>query len=235
MADSTPTTLFSTYEQDFHHIIQSLKTKLETKNIEQGSGGVEQRKAILRSVDVELDDADDIVGQLELEIQGIPNSIKPQYASRLKQVKLDLAKYKKAAKDLQTQVSRTELLLRSNPSASAAGQTSGASDDPYTDRARLLTGHQMLNDGSRRLADSTSLALRTEEMGADILRTLRGQRETIEHAHDTVGNAEINIDRASGTLKGMISRMYQQRVIMGLILAFFITLVIVILYFKFRR
>jgi vesicle transport through interaction with t-SNAREs protein 1 len=33
------------------------------------------------------------------------------------------------------------------------------------------------------------VALEAEDMGADILRNLRGQRETIESARDTVGSS----------------------------------------------
>jgi vesicle transport through interaction with t-SNAREs protein 1 len=100
------------------------------------------------------------------------------------------------------------------------------SDDPYderSERARLLTGTEILSDGGRRLTDSTRLALETEEQGADILRTLRVQREQIENSRDMVRVAagpnhilsssyltlqvrtsDSHIDRAAGTLKGMI-------------------------------
>ena len=63
------------------------------------------------------------------------------------------------------------------------------SDDPYderSERARLLAGTEILGDGGRRLTDSTRLALETEEQGADILRTLRVQREQIENSRDMV-------------------------------------------------
>jgi vesicle transport through interaction with t-SNAREs protein 1 len=82
------------------------------------------------------------------------------------------------------------------------------SDDPYasSDRTRLLQGTATLEDGSRRLADSQRIALETEEQGADILRSLRGQREQIENARDTLRTADTSIDRASGTLKSMIRR-----------------------------
>jgi len=67
------------------------------------------------------------------------------------------------------------------------------SDDPYTDdpssyssRARLLQGTETLQDGSRRLDNAHRIALETEDVGADILRNLRGQREQIEHTRDTV-------------------------------------------------
>lgn len=64
------------------------------------------------------------------------------------------------------------------------------SDDPYDERAnertKLLAGHQTLADGSRRIENSTRLALETEDLGADILRSLRVQREQIENTSHTV-------------------------------------------------
>jgi hypothetical protein len=52
----------------------------------------------------------------------------------------------------------------------------------------LLQGTETLEDGSRRLENAHRIALETEDVGADILRNLRGQREQIEHTRDTVGS-----------------------------------------------
>lgn len=123
------------------------------------------------------------MSQLEIEIQGIPKSIRSQYASRLKQAKIELAKYKKLSKETHAQLSRSDLLGRSPRSVSSN------TDDPYderSERTRLLAGTESLNDGSRRLADSARLALEAEEQGADILRTLRVQREQMENSRDMV-------------------------------------------------
>jgi hypothetical protein len=122
------------------------------------------------------------VSQLEVEIQGIPQSVKPPYTSRLKQAKADLTKYKKLSKELHSQVARSDLI-------GSFKNGSSSSDDPYgerSDRTRLLTGTETLEDGTRRIAESTSLALETENQGADILRSLRGQREQIENSRNTV-------------------------------------------------
>ncbi|KAF5372704.1 hypothetical protein D9615_009884 [Tricholomella constricta] len=223
--DQTPTALFDSYELDFRHIVDNVKEKLEA------SGNGEQRKAALRKVEIELDEADDIVSALEVEIQGIPQSIKSQYLPRLKQAKADLTRYKKLAKDVHAQHSRAELLARS-------GGGTGTSDDPYgeqNDRARLLAGTQTLEDGSRRLRDTHRIALEAEDQGADTLRNLRQQRETIENTRDTLRTADTNIDRASGTIKKMIRQMYKQRVMLSAMTVFIILLVITILYFKIVR
>ena len=124
------------------------------------------------------------VSQLEVEIQGIPQSIKAPYANRLKQAKADLTKYKRLSKESHSQASRSELLGGYKKSSGGS-----SSDDPYgerSDRTRLLVGTETLSDGSRRITESTTIALETETHGADILRTLRGQREQIENSRNMV-------------------------------------------------
>lgn len=118
---------------------------------------------------------------MEIEIQGIPNSLKPQYQSRLKSSKADLTRYKKLSKDVHSQLSRADLL--------SSNGLNPTSDEPYGDsgdRTRLLQGTNVLEEGSRRLQDSQRVALETEDLGADILLNLRRQREQIENSRDTV-------------------------------------------------
>jgi vesicle transport through interaction with t-SNAREs protein 1 len=156
---------------------------------------------------------------MEIEIQGIPQSIRPQYQTRLRSAKADLARYKKQYKDVHAQLARSALLSSSNHSGAFT------SDEPYgptSDRTRLLAGTSVLEDGTKRLQDSHRIALETENQGADILLNLRQQREQIINSRDTVRlffryrdhhvhflqlqTANSSIDRASGTLKGMIRR-----------------------------
>ena len=120
---------------------------------------------------------------MEIEIQGIPQSIRPQYQSRIRTSKTDLARYKKLSRDMHAQASRADLFSRTG-----GGGGPATSDEPYgsSDRARLLAGTSVLEDGSRRLQESQRIALETEEQGADILRSLVGQREQIENARNTV-------------------------------------------------
>lgn len=121
---------------------------------------------------------------MEIEIQGMPQSIKASYGARARSAKAELARYKKLARDLHAQSQRSELL--SNVGGSPFRDSPDDHDGVGEDRQRLLAGTSLLEDGSRRLLDSQRVALETEEQGADILRSLRGQREQIENARDTV-------------------------------------------------
>lgn len=125
----------------------------------------------------------------------MPQSIRPPYQGRVKVAKTDLQRYKKVSKDAHAQLARSDLL------GSRAGMGTPTSDDPYgtnSDRTRLLAGTALLEDGSRRLQDSQRIALETEEQGADILRSLRGQREQIQNARDTVSRLGL-VRRSCGT------------------------------------
>jgi len=225
--DTSPTTLFNNYEQDFQQIIASIRDKVEGNS---NSEGVEQRKTALRRVEMELDEADEMVSQMEIELQGMPQSIKPQYQARIKSAKAELSRFKKLSKELHAQLSRSDLL------GGVGGRPIGPSsaDDPYgtSDRTRLLAGTALLEDGTRRLQDSQRIALETEEQGADILSNLRRQREQIENTRDTLYTADTSIDRASGTLKKMIQRMYKQRFITGAIIVVLVLLILIIVYEK---
>jgi len=121
------------------------------------------------------------VSQMEIELQGMPQSIKPQYQAKIKSAKTELTRLKNLSKGLHTQLTRSDLL------GGVGGRSS--TDDPYgtSDRTRLLAGTALLEDGTRRLQESQRIALETEEQGADILTDLRRQREQIENSRDTVG------------------------------------------------
>lgn len=222
---ATEVTLFESYEQDFNGLLVSIQSKLSAAT----SQGVEQRKASIRRAELDMDEADDMLSHLEELLSHIPQTHreKPAYVSRVRQAKATLASCKKQSRELYHSATRAELIQRQDSS-----RAWGSEPD---ERTRLLAGHHTLEDGTQRLEDSTRVALRTEEVGAEILRNLRGQREQILHTTDTLHTADTNIDRSSSTMKKMIRQMYKQRVIFALIGVFFLALISVILYFKLRR
>jgi hypothetical protein len=83
---------------------------------------------------------------MQIEIQGIPQSLKSQYAPRLKRAQTELARWKKLSGEAHTKVQRGELFAR------GGGFGGATSDEPYSgagDRTRLLVGHEVLEDGTR--------------------------------------------------------------------------------------
>lgn len=227
--DSSPTALFENYDEDLKQLVDSLKRKLEG-DVKTLKG--EQRKAALKKVGDELDEAEEIIAQMEVELPSMPVSIRQTYRGRLAASRASLDKVKKALKDVRSESQRSDLL--GGPGFPNADDP--YSDDPanYTTRARLLQGTETLADGSKRLDNARRIALETEDVGADILRNLRGQREQIEHTRDTLVQADSSIDRAAGTLKKMIFKMYQQKFLSAGIIVVLVLLIIIVLWSKFR-
>lgn len=135
---------------------------------------------------------------MEIEIQGIPQSLRASYQARLRGAKSELTRYKRLLTETKSQTNRYELL------PTRVGSPYVSADEPYesgSDRARLLSGTMMLEDGTKRLQESQRLALETENQGSEILRNLRGQRDQIEHARETVSIVVTIIGPSSGSVR----------------------------------
>jgi len=231
--DTTPVSLFEAYEQDFHRILAGVKQKLDPE--EGSSQSAKQKKAGLRRVELELDEADEMVSQMELELQGIPISIKPSYRARVKSAKADLHRLKKLSKDMHAQASRADLLSRQSSSSSPSPSPSNRRTTT-NDRTRLLAGVPSLEDGSRRLRSSERAALETEAHGTEILQGLGAQRDQIQNAGRGLQDADSSVDAAGGRLKKLITRMYRQRVVLAAIAVPLVIVVpAIIIYFKLFR
>lgn len=197
--------LFDSYASDFGQLNSSITSKL---NNEAPSQSGETKKATLRRVEMELEEADEIISQMEIEINSFPASLKSQYNLKLRGYKTDLEKQKEQLRKQLQQSSRGggRFDTESGNGFNDDLESGRSSYDPQSQRQKLLQGTATLDDGSRRLEDSHRLALETEDLGADILRDLRGQREQIENSRDTLRQADSNLDRSSRTIGQMIRR-----------------------------
>lgn len=71
-------------------------------------------------------------------------------------------------------------------------------------RTRLLASTNTLGVTDSRLANSQRLAAETEDIGGNILETLRGQGAQLANSRDELSNADGSIAKATGTLKKMV-------------------------------
>ena len=179
--------LFDSYASDFTQLTESITSKLENEVASQSG---EARKASLRRVEMEVEEAEEIVSQMEIEISSFPNSLKSTYSVKLRGYKAELDRLSAALrKAMQQSSSSANRFATSDTTGFNEDLESGRSSyDAQAQRERLLQGTTTLDDGSRRLQDSHRIALETEDLGADILRDLRGQREQIENSRDTVSD-----------------------------------------------
>ncbi|RIB08901.1 t-SNARE [Gigaspora rosea] len=191
--------LFESYEHDFDQISQSITTKINS-TLPSQSGEI--RKATLRATEREIEEAEEIIGQMELESVNLQPSTRTRLQAKMRLYKSNLEKLKRDFKNASANGSgptdRDELLT----GASGTDLDSAILDQ----RARLLSGTDRLADSSKRLQESHRIALETETIGASVLDDIRRQREQILHTRNTLMEADSYIDKAQRTLKGMTRR-----------------------------
>ncbi|PVU94498.1 hypothetical protein BB559_002979 [Furculomyces boomerangus] len=193
--------LFQSYENEFLEISQNLISKIETSIPVMG---LDQRRFATKLAQKDVEEAEELIGQMELEILNLKGSEKIQATPRVKRYKTQIASLKK---DLRNLVSE------SGGSNRERMELLGGHSNYYTDasdfdqRAGLLQGTNILEQSSRRLQDSHRVAIETEAVGASILNDLRLQREQIVHTRDSLMQADAHIDTSQRTLKAMARRL----------------------------
>ncbi|GAA5979332.1 hypothetical protein JCM5350_006971 [Sporobolomyces pararoseus] len=207
--------IFQEYATDLDSLVQGIIDKLEGSAVKLKG---EERNAVFRRIERELEEADEIVSQMEVEVQTADHHEKAALQSKLREYKAKVSKQRADLKSSQASADRDDLLSR--PSAHTAldmtsrSPSPGASPSPaYAQHTRLLSATDQLADGQRRLEESQRIALETEGLGTGILENLRGQRDTLTRTRDTLYEADGSVDRAANTIKKMVTRMQQQKAV----------------------
>ncbi len=205
------TELFGSYEAEFKLVQADLTSKLD--QIPDLSG--EPRKAALSQAERALEEASELLDQMQLEKQNVPSTARTKLNQRLRNYTSDVDGYKRRLRTLAD--ARSALFsggrYRDNPAGGAGeaggdfgGSGGGPSDVQLEQRQQLLAGTDRLDRSTQRLKASQALANETEAIGASTLADLHRQRETIQHTTDILLESEGYVDRSVKTLRGMARR-----------------------------
>lgn len=172
--------LFDSYASDLQQLKEGIRQKIDRAQSQNG----EAKKSTLRRAEMELEEAEEVISQMDIEVQGFPQSVRSRYSVQIRGFKQEV---QGLTKEVRAGLS-SGAGARGGYDAAYADDDADleAADSATANRQRLLQGTASLEDGTRRLEESNRLALETEDLGADILRDLRSQREQIENSRDTV-------------------------------------------------
>ncbi|CAO3598339.1 unnamed protein product [Absidia cylindrospora] len=193
------------------------------------SSSTDKKKTSIQSAEHKLVQANETIDQMERELLNVPTSSRVRLQARLRLLKSEGEKMKR---DLR-RASFSPLLNQDRDELVLNMDTDRDLDTSAIDqRQRLLYGTDRLGESSRRLDASHRLALETENVGINILSTLKGQRETLLRTRDTLGEADSYIDKSSRTLKIMARRMATNKVIIGVIILVLVALIVLTVWSK---
>jgi vesicle transport through interaction with t-SNAREs 1 len=188
--------LFSNYEAELKLVEADLNQKLD--QIPEMTG--EERKSAVRSAERAVDEAKELLDQMNIEKSNIPTSIRAKVNSRFRNHQSDV-----------DDLSRKLKTLSSDRKALFGDRYTDDPDDATKDvqleqRQQLLSGTDRLGRSGERLRESQRIALETEQIGAGTLADLHQQRNVIENTHRNLQQSEGYVDRSVKTLRGMARR-----------------------------
>ncbi|KAJ3084457.1 hypothetical protein HK102_000651 [Quaeritorhiza haematococci] len=170
--------VFEEYQKEYSTLVSSIRDRLST--LTNGSGSADDddddggdKKMIHSKAGRELEEADEIISQMEMELLSLPPSVRAQISPRVRGFKEEVKALKKELSKVNTKaISEREALL--GPSAGSKNKKNpGGShfidmDDhleanSMDQRARLLQGTDRLTKQNDKLMEAQRIAMETGE------------------------------------------------------------------------
>uniref|UniRef100_A0A8D0BXH5 Vesicle transport through interaction with t-SNAREs homolog 1A n=1 Tax=Salvator merianae TaxID=96440 RepID=A0A8D0BXH5_SALMN len=206
---------FEGYEQDFSVLTAEITNRVGKVPKLLG----DEKKQMISHVEKQLEEARELLEQMELEVREIPPQSRGMYSNRMRS-------YKQEMERLEADFKRSRIAYSDEVRNELLGDDGNSLE---IQRAHLLDNTERLERSSRRLEAGYQIAVETEQVGQEILENLSHDREKIQRARERLRETDANLGKSSRILTGMLRRIIQNRiliVILGIIVIFAVVLVI---------
>ncbi|XP_038061925.1 vesicle transport through interaction with t-SNAREs homolog 1A-like isoform X2 [Patiria miniata] len=183
--------------EEFEHQFASISAEITTKinKIPQLTGS--EKKQLSSSAERQIDEARELLEQMDLEVRTIPSSDRQRYSTRLRSYEAELTRLEKDLRKAKIafrdgEASRDELLGLDDPRNSE------------DQRARLLDNTERLERTGKKLDAGYRMTIETEELGQGILDNLHRDREKIQRSRTRLRDTDAGVGQSSRVLSGMM-------------------------------
>lgn len=215
--------LMDSFEQQFASLTADITTKTgRIPNLTKGD-----KKVLVNQVEKHLEEAQELMEQMDLEVKSMPPNDRPKYQNRMKSYHAEFNRLNKELKHAKIAFSddvysREELF----------GEDISSFEDQ---KIQLLDNTERLERSSRKLHSGYKIAIETEQIGAEILNDLHSQRETIQKATEKLRETDNDLYKSSRILSGMIRRIIQNRLILFVVGSIMLCVIVTAIYFIIKR
>ncbi|XP_048406634.1 vesicle transport through interaction with t-SNAREs homolog 1A isoform X2 [Stegostoma tigrinum] len=210
---------FEVYEQDFGTLTAEITNKVG--RIPKLSG--DDKKCMVANVEKQMEEARELLEQMDLEIREIPLQSRGLFSTRMKSYKQELEKLDKDFK--RSRIAYSDEVNLRNELLGEDGNTS------ENQRACLLDNTERLERSTRRLEAGYQLTVETEQIGQEILENLHHDKEKIQRARERLRETDTNLGKSSRILTGMLRRIIQNRILMFILGAIILLTIVLAIYF----
>uniref|UniRef100_A0A8C8UE61 Vesicle transport through interaction with t-SNAREs 1A n=1 Tax=Peromyscus maniculatus bairdii TaxID=230844 RepID=A0A8C8UE61_PERMB len=156
----------------------------------------DEKKQMVANVEKQLEEARELLEQMDLEVREIPPQSRGMYSNRMRSYKQEMGK-------LETDFKRSRIAYSDEVRNELLGDDGNSSENQ---RAHLLDNTERLERSSRRLEAGYQIAVETEQIGQEMLENLSHDREKIQRARDRLRETDANLGKSSRILTGMLRR-----------------------------
>lgn len=213
--------LMESFEQQYGALTADITSK--TSRISNLTGV--EKKMLISQAERQMEEAHELLEQMDLEVKGMPHTSRQKYQIRLKSYIAELALLDKEL--------RARISFRDD--ASSRDELFDGDFIKDDQKQRLLDNTERLERSSRQLDGGYKLAVEAEQIGAQILTDLSSQRETIKKTKEKVHDTNYDLGKSSRILSGMIKGMRQQKVVLYAAVAIILLTIILAIYFTVRK
>lgn len=215
------TTLIDNYEQQYAILTADITAKIGRIAVLNSS----EKRPFIQDVDRELEEAQELLEQMELEVRGVSGSARDRLRVRVESHRAELKRLTQEF-DLSKNSKNDVIDLGIEES-----WDNGISEDQ---RKRLLDASERIDRTGRTLQNGYRMVLETEEIGTQVLKDLHDQRETIQRSRGRLRDTDAELGRGSRLLSGMIFRAFQQRLILATVTLVLIFVGCFVIYYSFK-
>ncbi|XP_070076624.1 vesicle transport through interaction with t-SNAREs homolog 1A isoform X2 [Equus przewalskii] len=183
---------FEGYEQDFAVLTAEITGKIARVP----RLPPDEKKQMVANVEKQLEEAKELLEQMDLEVREIPPQSRGMYSNRMRSYKQEMGK-------LETDFKRSRIAYSDEVRNELLGDDGNSSENQ---RAHLLDNTERLERSSRRLEAGYQIAVETEQIGQEMLENLSHDREKIQRARERLRETDANLGKSSRVLTGMLRR-----------------------------
>lgn len=223
---------FESLEDDFISIKDGVTTKINDL-LFKSSG--EKRKNLIREIQRELDDAQRLLEDLQVEAKAAPHPFRLQMNNRIKQYRQDLQNLKR--KVTQNEISsasnnRNQLFARSNQ---LDDESTSSSALVANNRSRLLQMNETIDRTTETVYRTQQIAAETDQVGIAVVDELGTQREALIRTKERLVDTDVNLSKSRRILRSMYRRVMTNKLILVVIIILELGILAFVVWFRFFK
>ncbi|GFS56481.1 vesicle transport through interaction with t-SNAREs homolog 1B [Nephila pilipes] len=221
---------FESLDEDFITLKERITSKIDDQ-LPKSSG--QARKNLTRDIQRDLDDAQRLLQDLEIEARAAPYSFRLQMNTRLKTYRQDINTLKK-------KIVQNENNFAASSRNQLLGTTSQSSNTPYSssvasNRGRLLQINETIDRTTQSVNRTQQIAAETDQVGIAVVDELGTQRESLIRTKERLVDTDSNLTRSRKILRSMYRRVMTNKLILIVIIILEIAILCGIVYYRFIR